>query len=289
MCLDALFDIWRALEIRVLCDGHGQVARYTEIPQKIRGAMGHALRAGASDQAVAGQQCPFQPPCTYDLFHNARASVTGGLEMPKPFVIQTDPAGEDLLVTLRLFGEACDRAHEFGAGLVAGLRAGLEAGGGRRLRPRVLAMEQVALPVPVRRPMNTPVVLNFLTPVMQSRAKKPIFDPVSLLTGLGNRITGMARWHGVVLELDAAELKADAARIGGLAQHEGQDDHWHRGGRFSAAKVPRKQTGRCGWLRYPAPGDLIGRLLQLGVQTHIGAKCAAGPGRYMLGLEADPG
>lgn len=64
---------------------------------RLRGAVGNILLRAASPEARRRQPCPWDPPCTLDVFFGRRKQ-TAGLELPKPFVmgIEADPTDPSL-------------------------------------------------------------------------------------------------------------------------------------------------------------------------------------------------
>ena len=281
--LDGLCANWSIQNIQVCVKNSGHLAAQAETLQRIRGAMGREMYASASKSAQDNRPCTFTPTCAYDLFHRVQGKLPNKRSIPMPYVIECDPIGQDLLVTVRLFGRAVYWVHEFRAALVAGLRKGLIDNSGR-LHPQTISASQIVETTGVHiHNLDAPIVIDFLTPVLQSRNGVPIFEPLSLLTGLAARIAGMAWWHNSTLLLDAFSVDAAARRLLAGAQSYTDEAKFLRGhGNQNRATV---QTGTTGWLRCPAPTSPLSIILQLGVQTHFGAKTSAGAGRYLLKLE----
>ncbi|MGY3436789.1 CRISPR system precrRNA processing endoribonuclease RAMP protein Cas6 [Marinovum sp. KMM 9989] len=213
-----------------------------------------------------------------------QGNMKNGRALPMPFVIQCDAMDGDLLVTLHLFGRAGAWQHEFRAALVAGLRNGLTDGHGGTTPKTVLMLTAEAASGLTIYPLAAPIVIEFVTPVIQRRGNQAIFDPVTLLTGLAARVEGMAWWHGNALcyrpedVADAARAMLDKAQ---MAMQEVPFVRSHGQGHTSVGQVGLQGSMRC-----PPPNALLGALLQFGVQTHLGARTSAGAGRYLLKLEA---
>lgn len=204
--IETLADQLRMVDLRVTLAGQRKLMGNRALLGMVRGALGHALSLSASPQAMAGAPCVFDPPCAYDLFHNEQAQVAPGFALPKPFVLRADVAGPDLRITLRLFGGACDWAAEFRAGLIAGLRGGLDLGPvvqGRRTRlPLTVShVDREAQRLPPLPACQT-LTLCSVTPIIQRLQSDPEgfgIDPMALLNVFALWLCGVARWHGIEL------------------------------------------------------------------------------------------
>lgn len=104
MTLGTLMETWRMADCTVLCRGNSALAAEFATLHRFRGALGRFLAQSASAQSLAGHPCVFDPPCAFDVFHNAQGEMSPGRAMPKPFVIRADAVGDDLALTVRLFG-----------------------------------------------------------------------------------------------------------------------------------------------------------------------------------------
>jgi hypothetical protein len=281
--LDGLCAIWTSRTIRVLLRDSAHLAKRPETLQRIRGVIGRVLYASASQSARDDRPCSFVPPCGYDLFHRSQGKLANGRDIPMPFVVECDPVGKDLLVSFRLFGRATDWLHEFRAALVTGLRTSF-SDNRRRKHPQKIAVVEVDGKNGIRiYPLIAPVVVELVTPVMQSRDGSPVFDFVSLMTGLSARVAGMAWWHDRRLVLESDQVKIAALElIAGVQSDLTVMSHPRSYRNLSRA---RTQIGTKGWLRCPPPLQPLSTLLQLGVETHLGAKTSAGAGRYRLKME----
>ena len=120
--LDGLAGRWRAARIRAVVPGHGPLAGEVVVMNRIRGAVGAVLMEGASAEAVAGQPCPWQPPCALDVLFREQGRIGGRHGLPKPWVLALDRRGSDLIVTLTLFGFAADWSDVVRQALAMALR-----------------------------------------------------------------------------------------------------------------------------------------------------------------------
>ena len=287
---EELLRLWSMTEVRVLIRGHADLAQ-TSVPvlHKLRGAMGRYMAIGASDQAVAGAPCPFQPPCGYALLHNDLPGPFRDGRLPKPFVPMLDTVGEDLMVTFRLFGNAGHWAQEFRAAMVAACRMGLDRA---RMEPLTLPVDGTDIrdhPLPPLPDRWKSVSLATLTPLVQrsdapvARGKAPDLRPV--LTGLRFRAEGLALWHGLRPGINLPALQAEAARLAaGAAFRTG---HRYVPVRRGAEEPERNRQGWVGSVTLPAPaqGSALRALLWLAMVTHIGADTTIGAGRISLTLQ----
>lgn len=266
----------------------GALAADPALPGKLRGGWGRQLLAGASAPAAAGQPCPWDPPCAYDVLFRERPLLKG-MEMPKPFLFAAEAGGPEIThLRLTLFGFASDLLDLAADALVRALATGLDLPGGRR----VVAVAQRHLtgddhlPVP---PVPAAVTLHFHTPLCLRRGGATLTGAEllpALVTSLGNRISALARWQDAELVADWPGLRDHAATLsvdtGGLTPIQ-----WQRG---SARQDhgPLPMGGLIGDLRLS--GDLapLWPLLCLGEACHAGSHTAQGLGRYHL-LAGDGG
>ncbi|MDR7127515.1 hypothetical protein [Pseudotabrizicola sp. 4114] len=277
MQLVSLTDFARRLVIQdlsVTVGGYAEVLKSPALLGRVRGAMGHSLALSASPEALAGQPCPYDPPCAYDLFHNAQGALNSGFELPKPFVLRADPAGADLVITLRLFGAACDWAAEFRAALIAGLRGGLDLTRAGRVPMTITAVTRARVAVaPV--PATGPIALRTLTPVIQRlRADHSglKLDGASLILGFTRRATGMAQWHGLNLDLSGDELSEVLRTVPPAVT----------GARRALSRGTRPRPGFDGHIGFSNPPPLLRHLLTLTQALHIGADTTIGAVRVKL-------
>lgn len=253
------------------------------LPGKLRGGWGRQLLAGASAPAAAGQPCPWDPPCAYDVLFRERPLLKG-MEMPKPFLFAGQAGGSDIAwLRLTLFGFASDLLDIAADALVRALSVGLDLpGAGRQpvpvLHRQLLSDDSLSLP-----PVPDAVTLRFHTPLCLRRGGATLTGTdllPALVTSLGNRISALARWQDTELLADWAALRDHAAALsvdtGGLRPIQ-----WQRG---SARQDhgPLPMGGLIGDL--PLSGDLapLWPLLCLGETCHAGSHTAQGLGRYTL-------
>lgn len=260
-------------DLSVTVAGHAALASSPALLGRVRGAMGHALARSASPEALAGAPCPYDPPCAYDLFHNAQGALHAGLELPKPYLLRADAAAADLVLTLRLIGAACDWAAEFRAALIAGLRGGLDLDRAGRVPLDVIAVSRAI--VTVAPPPRGTLELSTLTPIIQRLRADHTglgLDAASLMLGLARRATGIARWHGLSLDLSEAAL-AESLRTAPPSV---------TGARHSLSRGTKPRPGFSGRIRFAAPTPELRGLLGLAEALHIGADTTVGSGRVQL-------
>jgi len=284
--LAQLVGLWRMEELHVLIRGQGALAADPWTLHRFRGALGHALAPGASAQALVGKPCPFRPPCGFALFHEPVDPDGLGPVNDRPFTIETDDLNGDLLICLRLFGQATDWGAEFMAAMVAACRAGLDTDTGvRRPLPVDGAMRQAAtLPPPLLPGLG--LLVETVTPIVQKSAGQSRATLVvpSLLTALARqRLQNLARWHGLLARWDMTAIVAAANATRDLAQDLTAPDRFPTGrdkGRLRAA--------HSGHLRLPPPPPELLPLWSLASAVHLGADTAYGAGRVRLWLEDLP-
>lgn len=283
--LAGLSDLWRMDELVVNVRGHGALVADAWTLHRFRGAFGNALAAGASKEALAAQVCPFVPPCGYALFHNSVDPDGMGRIDDRPFTIEADDLDGDLLVRVRLFGQATGRASDFLAAMIAACCAGLDDGKGGRVALPVCgaAWRPAGLPPPF--PPDAGVVIGTVTPIVQKSegGSRDRLVMSSLLSGLARRLQGLARWHHVQPGWD---MRALSAMCKGACA-EGQD--LTRLTNFPTGRgTGRLRDAHTGMIRLPPVPPDLAALLRFAEVAHLGADTAFGAGRVWIGLE-DPG
>lgn len=260
----------------------GTMAADPALPGKLRGGWGRQLLAGASAPAAAGQACPWDPPCAYDVLFRERPLLKG-MEMPKPFLFAAQAGGTDSThLRLTLFGFASDLLDIAADALVRALATGLDLPGGRRavdVAHRHLTSDD-HLPLP---PVPDAVGLRFYTPLCLRRGGATLTGAEllpALVTSLGNRVSALARWQDSELIADWPVLRDHAATlsvdVSGLKPIQ-----WQRG---SARQDhgPLPMGGLTGDLHLSGDLSPVWPLLCLGETCHAGSHTAQGLGRYAL-------
>ena len=258
------------------------------LPGRIRGALGARLALSASAAALANRPCPWSPPCAFEALWRKQGRLSAGFEHASPWVIGLDVARGDLEVTLTLFGFANDWLAAAVEAMAAAIAHDVDWRGQTGLFvPRIniagrRVVESEGIPLP---PPADAFVLDFLTPLALT-GSDPRDRPSSLLTGLGQRIEALARWHDLTLGSDFARA-ALAPRVRELDYRFGDCDlvSWIRGSRRQDREIPMR--GLVGKMEISSVGAIdrdVGIMLALGATCHIGADAAFGCGRYTLGV-----
>lgn len=280
VALEALAAHWAEATVTATVPGHAAVTEEAQLMNRIRGAVGRLLMGGASAEALAGAPCPWIPPCALDVLFREQARL-GKHGIPKPWVLELDRRGLDLVVRIRLFGFAIDWCGAVAHVLAQALRERIDwathAPGRFLPSPEVARLEIAEAPLrPV--PPRPVAALVFLTP-LDAAGDDPLDRPATVVGRLARRIDLMSRWMGIAVEADWRSLAShwnslayDPAglRRRALARRSG------RSGRgFAAEAVEGTLT---------VAGDLapIWPLVTLGQSCHAGRGATAGLGRYRL-------
>lgn len=256
------------------------------LPGRIRGAFGQRLAAGASPEALRDLPCLWSPPCAFEALWRKQGRLAAGFDHASPWVIGIDPHRGDLDVTLTLFGFANDWLPAAVEAMTAALVHDVDWAGQTRLFvPRieiadrhVTEFEGVEIP-----PAASGFVLTFVAPLALSGAD-PRDRPASLITGLGQRLEALARWHDATLNgaFDRTAL-APLAHALDYAFYDSEIVTWTRGSRKQDRAIPmRGLTGALAISGSATENHLTGVLLALGATCHMGADAAFGCGRYVL-------
>ncbi len=285
IALPALCETFETTSVDIHCSGAAQLAANPAIGGRVRGALGKQLELSASPGALAGTGCDWRAPCALDLLFVTHGHLTAGMEIPRPWALAILPRGDDLLVSLRLFGLAGNWAGEIADALVRALRQGL-----RRLTPRETGLRIIDRQIISQRgvagvcPPGHSLMLETLTPLSLRHDRHTHADPGALVKSLGNRASGLARWHGVALALDSAALvaEAEALRKQALWEQSSRAGPWL--GRSSRHPDTKKLDGISGRLLLPPPGPVARALLEIGTLVQAGGRTTHGMGRYALSV-----
>ncbi len=238
------------------------------------------LKTSASAQAIGGQPCPWNPPCALDLLFRTQGMITPGLEIPKPFVVSLEPSGPDLLVRCTLFGIAADWSGQIGEALVSAIRNNLRHPKGGRLD---VSSRQTQWLGAVQEWQGVDgdcrIELDFITPFVLRSGRKSHAALPALITGIGNRVNGLARWMGVEVQADWRAIKASAEALT-VVQSTVEGETWKRASRRQGAIIGMEGFRGQAIIQ----GDLspLLPLFVLGQVTHAGAHAALGMGRYQI-------
>ena len=281
LSLNALMDEWFAARIAARIPGCAALAHDCVLLRRIRGAVGAVLLEGASPQAIAGKPCPWDPPCGLDVLFREQGRV-GRQGIPKPYVLATDRKGQDLVVTMTLFGIAADWAATAAHALAVALQTKVDWPGQRAgtFVPDGIVQDLTVRSVQgVRNAQPRPQAeLEFLTP-MNAEGDNPLERPGTVLARLALRIEGLARWHDVGIDEDWEQL--------GIAWNAAcydvrQMQHrpvTRRSGRGQAYFTAPTVQGKL-WISEFAPE--LWPLLAIGAETHVGKGATEGFGRFEL-------
>jgi hypothetical protein len=248
----------------------------------VRGGIGTVLLESASDAAVAGLTCPWTPPCALDVFFREQGRF-GAHGIPKPYVLSADRRGQDLVVTMTLFGIAVDWAAVMTHALVGTLRSRIDW---HALRDDIFVPRVVLADVSVQhyqglraQARRERAEVEFLTP-MNAERDDPVGRPATLFARLARRIEGLALWHDVQIDEDWRDL--------GVCWNDIEYDV--RGLRIDRAR--RRSGGTQTTFHVPTVSGVLWiydltselwSLLALGAETHVGKGATEGFGRYALG------
>ena len=277
----ALAGAWVDQEVTLTLAGIGPRAP-PDLGAHVRRSFLGALGPAASAAARAGAPCPWDPPCALDVFCREQLRF-GGDGLPKPYVLCLTRHGDDLAVTLRVFGMANDWFMAAAEALAAGIAGvlpwarvmpgltGPPAVAGRRIGGHRIAP---AMP-------EGAVTLHLLSPVDMSGENPagPADLGVRLMSRLIRRVDAMARWHGVALD-DAAlrDLTAAAHRLRSVA------DATVRGRSHSPNRKRERRDDPTITGSITLAGDFtaLGPILQMGVRCHLGRHATEGLGAFRV-------
>lgn len=274
---------WRRTIVTVECRRPTLFEEVPDLATRIRGAWGRQLRARQDgvlpDDAAPGDAAGRE---ALSVLFEPLGMAAAGLEIPRPYVIAAEAKGSGITIALTLFGIAGRWIEPARAALLEALAGGirLRHDGGVRvpLAPdevRTERSEGVLAPDEAHA-----VRLRFETPLVLRRGRAAKTDLRALLPSLGNRVSGLARWHDMALRHDWPSFAAQAAALE-VADAAMRPVGWVRhSARQRGIGIPMQ--GLSGSL--VISGDLAPflALLALGETCHAGSHTALGLGRYSL-------
>lgn len=279
-----LAERWQECQIVWMVEGHGKAIGDPGLPGRIRGAFGQELLERASPEAARGEPCPWDPPCAFEILFKKQGRMEPGLDYPGPWVVELDAVNGDLIVIFRLFGFACDYAASAAEALTYALKERVDyAGRSGFFFPEPVITDRTISSrgaVEVSEPRSG-VILDFLTPAtLTGNAVK--HNPRGLITTAAARLSGLARWHDLALDVDRDEL-VEATRLLDFEWIEASAVRWQRGS--SRQEKAFEMGGIVGRLVVVGDPELLllpSVILAIGERTHIGADIAFGCGRFQL-------
>lgn len=237
-----------------------------------------AMARGASLQALNNEVCPWDPPCALDIFMREQLRGARGDGLPKPYVLFCDVDGDDLLVSLRVFGLANDWFYLAAEAVLAGMRDILpwQRLFGRGMPP-VIDREVVQVSGVTVPDLKAGFALEFITPV-DATGKSGVIER-SLLSRLLRRVDALARWQGMALDPDYAR---------GVVRKLGQLDYSRStlasGTYVSPSRQPKTRSHKTRSGTLIAMGDVTSVLefVAIGARCHIGRAAREGLGRFYI-------
>lgn len=281
-----LAETWFAARIEATMPGYGALVDNLDMLRKIRGALGQVLTRSASRQALAGQACPWQPPCALDVLFREQLRLDGHIGLPKPWVIAADRKRHDLVIRVTLLGLASDWVPAIGAALaealVHGVRWDTIEPGEFRPKPEVaqLRVREVA-----------GVKLGHASPTAEIRLLTPLDaesvdlrdTPEAFLPRMARRVAMLARWQDA--DADAA-LRDIAIELSGLDFDTSNLERKAMPRRAGGGIHNFAQSMHVGSMQIIGVPEHVWPLLRLGELCHVGRSATFGFGS--IGIVGKP-
>jgi hypothetical protein len=277
--LATLGEVWFVQSIEARLPMMGVLLGRTDVLPKVRGAWGRALMAGASQDALEGRPCPFDPPCALDVFFREQGR-TGSQAIPKPYLFEMDREGPDLIVRLKIFGFASDWAPLAAERLVEALNGHVDwrglSGMARLKSPKVVDLRTATTEGVVPIAAGPIARVSLLTP-FEDAGSNMLDEPWGFVARAARRVSGMARWHDAEIdtswdELSTAWKSCDFDLSSCRSQHVGRAS---RGRVFS-------QSALVGEIAMSGPVEPFWPILLIGSTVGAGRGAVHGLGRFAL-------
>ncbi len=287
----ALVEKWHFQTIEVRLAGLGGFTDLPGLLNKVRGALGNVLLAGASPEVRRGEVCRSTPCCAAEVFFAPKPDIDIGFaglraQIPKPFVLAAEKHGSrDLLIRMTVIGLAQYWGQAACEALVAALRNRVHwqrLAAGVYFVPTTIDVEAVRI---INHQLNVPQIcpqectLSLITPLDSERTK--IADaPQRILKKLLVRVAMMARWQGVRLSENLDRLYQEWEKL---------ECGFKGPVQTASLRLDSSRNGQSGFretsmLELTIAGDLktLWPFLQIGQTTHIGRGAVKGLGRFAV-------
>ncbi len=277
-------DAWLHHDIIATLPGMAAFVAAPSLLNKVRGALGTALLASASDAVKARRPCDWPQTCTAEVLFGSRPLIRldgHDSQIATPFVLagRSQPDGS-LALSLRVLGLASEwsqsAAAAFATALSTGVRWDQLARDAGRPAPRHIRIDGLRI-VPTRKPAHPApgaLIMVFRTPVAVERANIAD-DPQLLLGAMSRRLALLAPWFGLTPSgvLDAATV---ASKSGKILIDEPL-------AKFQPGYGGHRMRNRLAWppvLRVISSSADLQIMLQLAAFSHVGRSASTGLGRF---------
>jgi hypothetical protein len=278
---DDLVSAWRYDEIEILLAGLAAFSQCTSLLNKVRGAFGNVLLASASKGTLQRTGCDRHHTCAAEVFCGSRPMIWIGdqeSQISKPYVLEQEERGEDLVIRMRVFGKARFWTSAAAEALIPALCHGVHwAALARDIKRKgpiaiivddVMLLRDVKLPAPERNVEK--LQISYLSPFDQGRPSG------SDLSGLPRRLTLLAPWHGIGVDC-FEELKLVITEAVIDDKIESSAPHAAFGGHRRRTKLMLPPSILFGY-----PQDRLQMMLAMAVNSHIGRGSTIGMGQIAI-------
>ena len=266
---------------QVTIASYGFLAGNMDVLSRIRGAWGAELKESASPQALDRKPCPWNPPCALDIFFREQLRL-GKHGIAKPFTLSTENVRGNLVVSLAVFGFACDWMPVADHALKAALRNKVPWA---RLARNIFLPEFVVSDAAMLSFEGMPAVdetdqisIEFLTP-MDASGFDPIDNPATVIGRLARRVDNLARWQDSKIDINwvrqSRKWKQLDYDVRGLIRTDFNRNCSAQKTRFTMGLV----TGE---LCVEGNLSTLLPLLMIGQSCHVGKAAVNGFGRFKI-------
>ena len=284
--LRGLADIWVQHRIVLGLIGMGRFSSAPSLLNKVRGALGRVLLQMGSADVGKGRPCIWSDTCAAEGLFGAKPTIRIGAfrgEITKPYRLTQKRKGEDLIVSLDLYGFARVWRHEVKWALLFALREFVDwdllaKDNGFFVPKCVHVSEPVLLEIPIHERDCTHVRLLFQSPVDAERGS--IFQrPDLLFKRLSLRLSMLARWHEVTLQEDWQALQRKWQDFDYFLKPCVSHSNFSIGGHKFRNHVNAPQT-----IEIQGPLGRSATMLALGENTGLGRGAMIGLGDYSIDI-----
>jgi hypothetical protein len=267
--------LWTHEEIRVICLRPPGLEDHPDLAVRIRGALGRKLMPLGGP--VQHRHDPFDRPAPYPYLYGSGA-------VARPFTIDCDVVGQQVIVDLRLFGDARIWADQVRDALLSALEDGIAVRAESRIRyaitPIDCMMRRKAADLPPAEVRS--VHLTFLTPVAVRDGSRLTASPAAYLWAAVTRTRDLAPWLGarVVARWDDLRAAVDDIAVVSNDVIPVRFRRWSQ--RQRDKNIP--MMGFMGSVRLSGRLTEFAPFLSIANETHIGSHAALGFGRISAAL-----
>lgn len=274
--VEELSRLWRWDEARVICERPNSLEETPDLPMRVRGAWGRALRDHA---LMPRRRDPWGRPSAWETLFLFDPPREPGFEAARPYAVRVDVRRDTVEASIRLFGWAGLYVDEALLALWRALEGGVSLRTSGRMRvsfPPIEAHRSRAEGLAAQG-VTRHGRLFFDSPTIVRRQRTLAIDPPSILMGAVRRAASLAPWMELGLARNGPRLR-EACQALTYDMSELLPARWTRWSiRRPGSPIP--VNAMVGSMSFHGDIDPIAPYLRLAETCGLGSHAALGFGR----------